>query len=475
VSKTDFKPGETVRVTLMATNSGVSISPLCVLNIFDSIDDVVYDSHPVGEDNSSLQELSSQSGTGYFSFDWTIPQNAVLGNYNLGAVIRAQEDWETLYDETNVGANTTTFSNGWILQNKFSVSTDVQTDWNLFNVTDIGNGEHQMVAVRDQTEYAYIELEWDGKSDMHISFDLKTPTGFSYAEYIRFGLFKAGFHENFDYGSENVRWFHYGYADGQSAMKAKVTISEYGGFGMNPATNEWFTYSMDYDYSLQVLTAKFTDSSGNVVFSKSFENILFDSETIIFRNLQYSFTNDVVPTNTQVSSTTITSGSTDCFNATQTITVAGDGDVIVESGASANFIAGQNIRFLPGFHAQAGSYTHGYITTTGDYCVEAPPALVAVEQANTKEGVITVAGITEQAKKEMVVYPNPNNGEFTVEFRNFENEIRVMLFNSIGQLIRNLKTNEKQMRISLPNLESGMYYLKAVSNNQQFSQKIVVR
>ena len=182
-----------------------------------------------------------------------------------------------------------------------------------------------------------------------------------------------------------------------------------------------------------------------------------------------------VSTNTQVSNTTLTSGETGCFNATQTITVAGDGsDVIVESGASANFIAGQNIRFLPGFQAQEGSYVHGYITETGDYCVAVPPAIVAAE-VETREAVIVDAQLTEVAQREMIVYPNPNNGEFTVEFRNFEAEIQVMLFNSMGQLIRNIQTSEKQIRMSVPNLESGMYYIKAVNAEKQFSQKIVVR
>ncbi|MFW5886113.1 MAG: T9SS type A sorting domain-containing protein, partial [Bacteroidota bacterium] len=181
------------------------------------------------------------------------------------------------------------------------------------------------------------------------------------------------------------------------------------------------------------------------------------------------------PANQEVSSTTLTTGTTDCFNATSTITVAGDGtQVIVESGASADFIAGQNIRFLPGFHAQAGSYTHGYITETGDYCVEVAPAIVA-EETSTKEAVIVDAELTDFAEREMVVYPNPNSGEFTVEFRNFEGETRVMLFNSIGQLVHDELTTDREIRMNVPNAKSGMYFIKAVNGSRQFSQKIVVK
>ncbi len=177
----------------------------------------------------------------------------------------------------------------------------------------------------------------------------------------------------------------------------------------------------------------------------------------------------------KLSSTTLIAGTTDCFNATNTIAVAGDGDVIVESGASAEFIAGQSIRFLPGFHAEAGSYVYGRITTEGNYCVEAAPAIVAAETVTEKEAVIMDAEMDKLPDRKMVVYPNPNNGEFTVEFRNFEDEIQVMLFNSIGQLVRDVLTSEREIRMHVPDLKSGMYYLKAVNKNKRFSQKIVVQ
>lgn len=183
-----------------------------------------------------------------------------------------------------------------------------------------------------------------------------------------------------------------------------------------------------------------------------------------------------VPINTQVSSINLTTGTTDCFNATNTITVAGDGtQVIIESGASAEFIAGQSIRFLPGFHAQEGSYVNAHITEDDHYCVEAAPAIVAAETTSEKEAVIVDAGLTEIADREMVVYPNPNSGEFTIEFRNFDDEIKVMLFNSIGQMVYNEQTTKKQIQMSVPNLKSGMYFIKAVNKDKQFNQKIIVR
>ena len=63
-----------------------------------------------------------------------------------------------------------------------------------------------------------------------------------------------------------------------------------------------------------------------------------------------------------------TNGTENCEGATKIITVAGDGLVEVQSGAIVQFIAGESIRFLPGFHAKAGSAVNAWITTTGTYC-----------------------------------------------------------------------------------------------------------
>ena len=251
-----------------------------------------------------------------------------------------------------------------------------------------------------------------------------------------------------------------------------------------------FSYSTDNGSAWTELQSWATTTNNAEVFSQDLTNELKGKPQVKFK---WNFTgtwgyywafddftvsaepDSSIQTNILVSGTTLSTGETDCFNATQTITVAGDGtQVIVESGASANFIAGQNIRFLPGFHAQEGSYLRGYITTTGNYCVEAPPALVAAETTN-KEAIIVDASLTEFADREMVVYPNPNSGEFTIELRNFEGDTRVMLFNAVGQLVWNELTIEPKIRMSIPNAESGMYFITAINNNRQFSRKIVVR
>jgi hypothetical protein len=201
------------------------------------------------------------------------------------------------------------------------------------------------------------------------------------------------------------------------------------------------------------------------------------------RIIHVDISTDTVPTNQQVSSTTLSSDDSDCFNATNTITVAGDGSqVVVESGGTANFIAGQSILFRPGFHAQEGSNVSAYITIDGQYCVETAPAIVAQQQEEqgqqNEEKAAVIATETQVAiegQPTMLVYPNPNSGVFRVKFSHLTEETQVMLFNSIGQMIFNQTTADPEVLIDLPGITSGMYMVKAINRNNRFDQKVIVK
>ncbi len=109
-TKSKFKRGETVRMTLKASNAGGSVPVQSVLNIRDANDSdpPIYDSNTVGENNSADSPLNNGE-TDYYSFDWTIPANAPLGWYDLLGAIRDSNDWDTVYDTIGDGANDENF------------------------------------------------------------------------------------------------------------------------------------------------------------------------------------------------------------------------------------------------------------------------------------------------------------------------------------------------------------------------------
>jgi hypothetical protein len=184
----------------------------------------------------------------------------------------------------------------------------------------------------------------------------------------------------------------------------------------------------------------------------------------------------VVPETLALSEVTFSLGEIECYNAIQTIIVAGGGTTVdFESGSSATLIAGQSIQFLPGFHSHQGSYMDAYITTNGTFC-EGNPAPVAAQpetKSEIQQGEITPVK-PDGIEKSIKVYPNPNNGRFTVELMNFENAIVSVYSISGVKLLQLNAIKPGTLPINLPNLINGIYFLKVKDNEKKIVKKFIV-
>lgn len=170
----------------------------------------------------------------------------------------------------------------------------------------------------------------------------------------------------------------------------------------------------------------------------------FEGNSSVTQGIQHPFevlgTESDVPVNYELANATLTGGEILCYNALENITVAGnEGPVEIQPNATVEFIAGQSIRFLPGFHAQAGSSVIGRITTSGEFCdsyvgsnmVQAPQ--VTEKSIELVSSVDTPADI--KADRSVKVFPNPNNGRFRVELVNFDNKALVYVYNQLGAIL----------------------------------------
>jgi hypothetical protein len=167
----------------------------------------------------------------------------------------------------------------------------------------------------------------------------------------------------------------------------------------------------------------------------------------------------------------IANGENSCFNATQTITVAGNGSVfIVENGGNAQFIAGQHIRLLPGTRGFPGSYLHAYITATGAYCCG---TLAPVKETQVTE---PVAIVPADDKSFFKVYPNPTTGNFTLELKGTEvsERVSVEIYGILGEKILTSEMNGSKQRVfDLSGRQHGVYLVRVMNGGEMGMTKII--
>ena len=73
------------------------------------------------------------------------------------------------------------------------------------------------------------------------------------------------------------------------------------------------------------------------------------------------------------------------------------------------------------------------------------------------------------------VYPNPNEGSFTVDLRRLtnSNNILVELFSINGQLIYQKNTSESILKINIDRT-AGIYFLRLTSGGQVMNKKVII-
>jgi len=168
---------------------------------------------------------------------------------------------------------------------------------------------------------------------------------------------------------------------------------------------------------------------------------------------------------------TIPSSQNSCFNALQSITVAGNGSTfILESGSSVQMIAGQKINLFPGTKAMNGSYLHAMITTTGTYCCNSTPGAPSVMNGNSSE-------VRNPDQKSFYkVYPNPTTGSFTIELNGVDesSKVGIEIYGILGERILKAEMHGASARkFDLSGRQHGVYLIRLVNGSETGLTKII--
>ena len=188
----------------------------------------------------------------------------------------------------------------------------------------------------------------------------------------------------------------------------------------------------------------------------------------------YMAVNNPVPVNTAVTGIVAADKDT-CYNAFQTITVAGNGTTfIVQNGGSATMIAGQKIIYREGTTVEPGGNLHGYITIKGPYCGTMATSIVSV-------GSVENLPPLTSAPFFLKVYPNPASGQVRFEFQiNEDANAKLDIYTLNGKHINrifdgDLKAGIIQAVMFDQSLQSGIYPSVLTWKGEIITIKLIIR
>lgn len=173
------------------------------------------------------------------------------------------------------------------------------------------------------------------------------------------------------------------------------------------------------------------------------------------------------PENLSLQNVNVPNGTSNCYNATNTITVAGAGTTFtVQAGGSALFIAGIKISYLPGTRVYSGGYMRGYITTNGQYCTNPTPHIMS--------NPLGAEELLQPSTLQGLLYPNPTTGLFTIrESGEQPGLMQIQCYNVMGKLVFKDENFTSGKSLSLEGQPSGVYIIHLCRGQHHQIFKIV--
>lgn len=180
---------------------------------------------------------------------------------------------------------------------------------------------------------------------------------------------------------------------------------------------------------------------------------------------------------------TIPAGTDECFGATQSILLGGDGKTFVtKPGASVILTAGQHIIIQDHTHIKAGSYLHAHIEPDGPFCDVFPKHfLMAVlsGDANKDESLPAGDAVDDNPYDDFAftAYPNPTTGTLHIELRGIATGTvaQVDIFNMMGEKLLHKTTTDTHLTLDVLSGNPAGVYLISVTHNKEVAYERVVK
>ncbi len=227
-------------------------------------------------------------------------------------------------------------------------------------------------------------------------------------------------------------------------------------------------------------------SGGSMSFSTGQTDFMYfssESGSIHFGLQQvFFFDDEEIPVLRELTTGDLFQGEDQCFDATQTIVLAGRGDTfIVEAETGVDLIAGHSILMLQGTMVEYGGYLSAKISSDGVFCDLDEP-IVASLQADQAENTTYAEPffIHDRDKPGNVffrVYPNPTAGKLTLEMLTtglpYE-AITIEIIGMRGEVVKRIDhIRQLQYQLSLKDYNPGLYVVRVQRGEQVGMERII--
>lgn len=116
--------------------------------------------------------------------------------------------------------------------------------------------------------------------------------------------------------------------------------------------------------------------------------------------------------------------------------------------------------------------TYGVVYTTNGPCPSSDTVIITVD------AMCTTTSVEDFASASLELYPNPNQGQFTLQNTGIGRDAEIEILNLQGQTLYRKQTylsSKQQLEINLGDVAAGMYMVKITSGNQVAVDRLVIR
>ena len=80
---------------------------------------------------------------------------------------------------------------------------------------------------------------------------------------------------------------------------------------------------------------------------------------------------------------------------------------------------------------------------------------------------------TKEFQKSILIYPNPNNGSFTISSLNGD-DYTIKILDTLGKQIKTIRTTNSSYEVNITNLKAAIYFVQIVSKHNSITKKIII-